>query len=491
MMQGHPANTSYTDQNFQTDQRLRPLVSDIDGTLITTDLLQEAFLQELRSRPFTALRVLTSLFKGRAALKTRLAQNVGIDPSELPWNSSVVDFLRKEHQNGRPVWLASAASRIYAEKIAEYLGFIDRIFASSATENCKGERKKELIESVAGNEGYDYIGDSEADKPLLKAAHQAWVTGPKANKLMADLTSNGIYLEQIGRSKNRSLCGRIFHLLRPHHWLKNLLVFLPLIAGHAWFNPTALTGVVFAFFAFSLIASAGYILNDILDLPFDRRHPRKCRRPIASRELGIPHALISFAGLMALSLMLSLSVGWGLVGFVSGYFVLTLTYSFVLKRKPLIDVLTLALLFNVRIFAGAFSAELTLSYWLIAFTLFLFFGLAVMKRTNELGDEEDVEISGRGYQSPDKQVLIPLGVASSVASAVVLSLYMNSPVVDQLYSHPEWLWLAIPIILIWQCGLWISTVRGSMHDDPLVYAVRYPGSYWAGGAILFLFILSL
>lgn len=490
-MQGHPAETNYSAQDNEVGQGQKPLVSDIDGTLITTDLLQDAFLQKLRTHPLCAAKTLTSLIKGRAAFKACLAREVDIDPSDLPWNRAVVDFLRKAHDDGRPIWLASAAHQSYADNIARYLGFIDRVFASSDSDNCKGERKRELIESFAGNKGYDYIGDSRADRPLFQGSNQAWVTGPRAEELIGDLKANGHDADQLGGQRKRSYPRTIFHLLRPHHWLKNILVFLPLIAGHAWFNPPALTGAVLTFIAFCLIASAGYIFNDLLDLPFDRRHPRKCLRPIAACELDSFHAVALFTVIMALGLLTSWGVGWSILGFVAGYFVLTTSYSLILKSKPLIDVLTLALLYNVRILAGSFAAGLALSYWLIAFTLFLFFGLAVMKRTNELLDIEGSGTLGRGYQPEDKQVLVPLGIASSVASAVVLSLYMNSSKVMELYSNPEWLWLAIPVVLLWQCGLWIATVRGVMHDDPLVYAVQYSGSYWAATGLILFFIMSM
>ncbi|MGA8262090.1 MAG: UbiA family prenyltransferase [Arenicellales bacterium] len=472
----------------------RPLVTDLDGTLIRADLLSEGVLQILRQRPWRLPGLLFALLRGRAALKARVAREAEIDPASLPWNETVVEFLRAEHARGRPIWLATASHRSLADIVAGHLGLFDRVIATTDHDNVKGARKRAVLLDEAPD-GFDYIGDSDADMPLFAAARRAWTVGPYAERLARRAGAGGGAVEPLpGAAPVRSSVAALVHLVRPHQWLKNGLVFLPVVAGHRWAESGVVLHTVAVFVAFCLIASSAYVLNDLLDVEYDRVHPRKRHRPIASGSVPQLLAWSLFPALLlaggAVSLLLSSRVAVVLLG----YFILTTLYSIVLKRIALLDILTLTVLYSTRILAGGVATGIHLSYWLIGFALFLFFALAVMKRVTEvraLGASGKTVAAGRGYRTGDEQLLLPLGIACSVTAAVVFGLYTTSPDVHQLYSRPSSLLLVVPLILFWQCSLWLATIRDRMHDDPLVFAVRDPVTWVVVAAAAVLFVAAL
>lgn len=471
-----------------------PLVVDLDGTLIRADLLCEGLFRILRRRPWRLFAVLPTLFAGRAAFKARVAAEADLDPATLPWNENVLDYIREQRNRGRPVWLATAADRRSAEGVAGHLGLFDRVFASTPDDNLKGRRKYDVIRTAAPA-GFDYIGDAVADRPLLQGARRAWTVGPGARRLARDAVARGGSVEPLqGDVPSTPLALAVFRLVRPHQWLKNALVFLPLVAAHQWRDAGALADTVLAFAAFCLVASAAYVLNDLLDIEYDREHPRKRHRPIASGVVAQPFALLLFPVLLVAAAAIAALLPWlaGVVLF--GYFVLTSVYSVYLKRIALVDILTLAVLYNLRILGGGAAAGIVLSYWLIGFTLFLFFALAIMKRVTEvqdLGAAGNETTAGRGYAKGDERLLLPLGVGCSVAAAVVLGLYTTSDAVIDLYVRTVPLLLVVPLVLLWQCHLWLATIRGRMHDDPLVYAVRDRVTWFVGALVVVLFVASL
>lgn len=467
-----------------------PLVTDLDGTLIRVDLLWEGVFRVLRHRPWRLPVLLAALLRGRAAFKAWVAQEVEIDPATLPWNDPVVEFLRAEHRRGRTLWLATAADRTAADGIARHLGFFERVFASDGADNVKGARKCALLQDEAPA-GFDYIGDSRADIPLFRSAKRAWTVGPAAGRLARRIGGGNV--EPLPGAPQASAFPALVRLLRPHQWLKNTLVFLPLIAGHRW-DQAAVMDCVGAFAAFCLVASAAYVLNDLMDVEYDRVHPRKRNRPIASgavpQFLAVSLAPLLLLGGAVIALLLSLDFA----AVLGGYFVLTTVYSIVLKRIPLLDILTLTVLYNARILGGGVATGIDLSYWLIGFVLFLFFALAVMKRVTEVQDltaNGYAAAAGRGYLSGDERLLVPLGIACSVTASVVFGLYTTSGDVHQLYSRPSALLLAVPLILLWQCSLWLATIRDRMHDDPLVFAVRDPVTWAVAAAVVVLFVIAL
>lgn len=283
--------------------------------------------------------------------------------------------------------------------------------------------------------------------------------------------------------------------MRPHHWLKNGLVFIPILLNHDVFDFAALKHGAIAFVAFSLLASAIYLLNDIIDVEADRRHPTKCKRPLAAGEISaaqayamVPILLVTAFGLSALlpqpkMFLLALSA----------YLVLALAYLFVLKRKLLVDVLGLAALHTLRILAGNAAAAIPLSSWLLAFSMFLFLSLALVKRYAELRitqDQTGLKKAGRGYQAEDIEALSQLGMASGCTCALIMALYVDSAAVKELYRHPEVIWLICPIILYQMARVWFLARRGQMPDDPLVFMIRDWRSQVTGAMVLLIMVAA-
>jgi 4-hydroxybenzoate polyprenyltransferase len=273
----------------------------------------------------------------------------------------------------------------------------------------------------------------------------------------------------------------VLRVLRLHQWAKNLLVFLPLLAAHRVGEPGALRRVLLAFVSFGLVASSVYVLNDVLDVESDRKHPRKKERPFASGALGLGAGFALVPGLLAagagLALLLPPMYGVAL----ATYWFATLAYSVSLKKVAILDVLVLAGLYVARIYAGAFAAGVPVSEWLASFSLFFFFSLAVLKRAAEIGKRGEA-LPGRGYHGEDQAPVAMMGIASGYVSVLVLALYVNHPDVTRLYAHPAWLWGLCVLVLYWVSRVWLLAWRGEMNDDPVVFAIRDPVSW--GVAVL-------
>lgn len=468
-----------------------PLVVDLDGTLIRGDLLCEALFRLLRQRPWRLLHLLPALLRGRAALKARLAQEVQLPVERLPWNQAVVEFIRTRREQGQPIWLATAADRRFAEAVARHLGLFERVFASAPGDNLKGQRKYDALRRAAPA-GFDYIGDARADGPVLAGARRGWTVGPAAARLARQAGAHVAVLPGSGPAGGRT--AGLLQLIRPHQWLKNALAFLPLVAAHQWHDTAAVAATAIVFAAFCLVASAAYVLNDLLDIEHDRRHPRKRARPLAAGTVSQPLAVLLVPILLFAAAAFALHLPWPAVAVLFGYFVLTTLYSVYLKRITLVDILALTLLYNLRILGGAVAAGILLSYWLVGFTLLLFLALATMKRVNEvqaLHGEQREMAAGRGYAQGDERLLLPLGIGCSVAATAILGLYTISDHVAEGYSDVVFLGALVPVVLLWQGHLWLATIRGAMHDDPLVYAVRDGATWVAALLVIALFVAAL
>jgi len=461
---------------------LHPLVVDLDGTLIRTDMLHESALRILRDHPFATLRIPYWLSQGKAALKRKLANHTHFDPTSLPYNHDLLDWLKQQRAEGRTLVLCTASDQAIATAIADHLGVFDDVMASDGTCNLAGKHKAEALEQRFGPAGFDYAGNSNADLAVWQRARQAIVVNASAS--LAQKAAACCEVGQVFPSPPLSF-SVWRQVLRMHQWLKNALLFVPLFAAHQLTDPPTWLALVLAFFSFSLCASSVYIANDLLDLDSDRQHPRKRNRPFASGRvpawMGV--ALLPFLWLG--SLALALPVGGAFPPWLAFYFLLTCAYSWGLKRLMLVDCLTLAMLYTLRIVAGAAAAGMPLSFWLLAFSVFLFLSLAFVKRYAELevqllnGKEK---AHGRGYYTSDAPLIQTLGVTSGYASVLVLALYLNSEAVLKLYRAPECVWGAVPVMLFWVSWMWMQAHRGNMHDDPLVFAMKDKASLLAGVA---------
>jgi 4-hydroxybenzoate polyprenyltransferase len=444
-----------------------PIVVDLDETLIRTDLLIESFFILLASHPVAAVAALNALRRGKAAFKSKLADAAVVEVETLPLNEEVVGFLKAEKSKGRPLYLASASDRRYAERVADHLGLFDGVFGSDAAVNLAGPLKADRLCKMFGERGFDYIGNGLADEAVWRRARRVYV----ANASPAYLAAVRTWAPEARALGTRAHQWQDYvHTLRVHQWLKNILVFAPALAAH---QPTALISSLLAFISFSLCASSVYVLNDLFDLRYDRAHPRKRLRPLAAGRIRIVHGSLLFPLLLLASLVVALFLPMEFVLVLTAYFILTCAYSLDLKRRMLIDVITLACLYGSRLVAGGAATGIRLSPWLVAFAIFLFFSLAIIKRCAELGDHLDKDKGdpvGRGYRVDDLPVLQSMAIASGYLSVLVLALYINGDVAGTLYRHPDTLWLNCILLLFWVSRMIMVTHRGRMRDDPLVFA---------------------
>jgi 4-hydroxybenzoate polyprenyltransferase/phosphoserine phosphatase len=461
---------------------LHPLVVDLDGTLIRTNMLHECALRALRDNPLDALRIPYWLSRGKAVLKRHLAHRTDFDPSYLPYNQDLLIWLKQQRVQGRKLILCTASDLSIANAISAHLGIFDEVMASDGTTNLTGKHKAEALEQRFGHAGFDYAGNSSSDLAVWQRSRRAVVVN--APDRLAKQAEAYCEVEQVFRSPTLGLM--VWRrVLRLHQWLKNLLLFVPLLAAHQLTNPDVWLALILAFFSFSLCASSVYVANDLMDLESDRQHPRKCNRPFASglvpAWMGVALAPLLVIG----SLALAHYVSGQFLPWLMFYFVLTCAYSWGLKRLMLVDCLTLAMLYTLRIVAGAAAASMSLSFWLLAFSVFLFLSLAFLKRYAELeshllsGKEE---AHGRGYFTSDAPLIQTLGITSGYAAVVVLALYLNSDAVLKLYRTPEVVWGAVPVMLFWVSWMWMQAHRGKMHDDPLVFAMKDKASLFSGVA---------
>jgi 4-hydroxybenzoate polyprenyltransferase len=446
-----------------------PLVVDLDGTLIRTDLLFEAFFQLLASHPLKALAAVAALKGGKAALKAHLADESLIEVETLPLNEDVLAFLSAEKAKGRPLYLASAADKRYVEAFASHLGFFDGAFGSEASLNLTGSAKAERLCELFGEGGFDYIGDAPVDEAVWRKAAGVYIANASPRHLAAVQTW-APHAQSVG---TRAHPWRDYlKSLRLHQWLKNILVFVPALAAHQFGWP--LLASVIAFLSFSLCASSVYVLNDLLDLKSDRAHVRKRLRPFASGRVPLVRGIVMVPILLMTSLALALFLPSPFLVALAGYYTLTCAYSFLLKRKLLVDVVALACLYGARLVAGGAAASVVLSPWLTAFAIFLFLSLALVKRCSELVDSRAAGAGdpvGRAYRIGDLPLLQVMSVASGYVAVLVLALYVSSDDVRALYSHPDRLWLLCVLLLYWLSRVALLTHRGAMHDDPVIFAV--------------------
>jgi 4-hydroxybenzoate polyprenyltransferase/phosphoserine phosphatase len=451
---------------------LPPLVVDLDGTLLKTDLLLESFFGMLRQAPLAALALPFWLLKGRARLKREIASRVGLNVALLPYRTELVEQLRVERAKGRSIVLATASDDILARQVADYLQLFDSVLASDGKTNLSGERKRKRLVSEFGEKGFDYAGDGSIDLAVWPSARKAIVVDPNQHLLRA--VGKVAAVESVVDESRPSLV-EYLKALRPQQWLKNVLVFVPLFAAHRFHEPELMLKSLLAFAAFCCCASSGYVFNDLLDLSADRHHPRKRLRPFASGRLPLAYGLVMVPTMLILGCVLAAFGSRSLVGVVLLYLALTLAYSFYIKTVALLDCLVLAGLYTLRIMGGSVAVGIWLSPWLLAFSMFLFISLALVKRYDELVVMRSVDgdhAKARAYEIGDAELLASKGTASGYAAALVLALYVSSTAAKALYRRPEFMWFLVPLLLYWIGQMWLVAHRGKMIDDPLVFALR-------------------
>ena len=445
-----------------------PLVVDVDGTLLRGDLLWEGVLRLCLSRPWRVGALLAAVTHGRAAGKAFVAREADLSVDSLPLEPMVLELIRAARAEGRSVVLASGAHQTQVAALGAAVG-VDATMGSDDLVSLTGEKKLQRLQSRYAR--FDYVGNGHADLPLWVAARRAIAVNASAavlhrvRRVRADVVVLGSAVR--GRAWLRAL--------RPHQWAKNALLFLPALAAHLPWTPTLAGRLLLGFLAFSAVASTVYLLNDLVDLPHDRRHPTKRHRPLAAGDISVPTALLGLAGLAATGILLAWRLPPMFRGLLAIYAILSTGYSLGLKQRTLVDVMTLTTLYTLRLMAGGVLASVVLSQWFLAFSVFFFFSLALLKRVVELRAAPASDagpISGRPYGANDVPTLTAFGAAASAASSLVYCLYITSESVGRLYSRPHLLWLGFLLVIYWQARVWLFAGRGAMHEDPIVFALR-------------------
>lgn len=452
------------------DSKELPLAVDLDGTLISADLLWEGIFQLLKKNPLFLFMLPVWLMDGKARLKAEIASRIDFDASILPYRPEFLAFLQAERASGREIVLVTAAAEPFASAVAAHLGIFTRFHASTGNLNLAAHRKAALLVEHFGEGGFDYAGNDRADIPVFRKARAAIVVAP-------DRAAHRYQLENGSRRFDHPRAGLKTYLkmLRVHQWLKNVLVFAPAVLAHQLNNPAVMLPSFAAFVAFCTAASAIYIINDIVDLPLDRQHATKRNRPFANGTLSIPFGLCVSATLIAVTTIICFFLPPAFALIIGLYAVTTTAYSLAIKRMLLIDVLCLAGLYCLRLLGGKAAADLPPSFWLIAFGMFFFLSLALVKRFVELQTSKVSErdrIAGRGYRPEDISIVGQAGISSAFAAALVLSLYIQSQEVIGYYTSPWLIWPLVPIVLYINVRIWILAHRREMHDDPVVFIAK-------------------
>ncbi len=446
------------------------IIVDLDGTLIRSDLLVESFFNVFGDSPARATALVGRLLQGKAALKAGLADAADLDVSLLPYNAEVLAWLKAARERGSRLYLASASHDSLVDQVADHLGLFDGWMGSDGLTNLAGAAKARHIREVIGEAEFAYLGNGAADLPIWRQASLCVAVDCPAGvrRRLLGFAPGALFLGASGGTVKSWL-----KLLRVRQYVKNTLVAVPLLVSHqiSWAN-IGLTLLAFA--AFSLCASAVYIINDLIDIAADRRHATKRNRPLASGAVSIlaapPVALLLLA-----AFGVGVLVGPLFVAILVLYAVLTTAYTLSLKRKMIIDAVVLAMLYSIRMLAGAAAIHVVPSEWLIGFSLFIFSSLAFVKRYIELARHQSVgrtgKLNNRNYDVADLAIVGGLGAACGLNSITFLALYISSDAVKKLYAHPQVLWIACPVIMYWVGRNLLLAHRGLMDDDPIVFAL--------------------
>lgn len=470
---------------------MAPLCVDLDGTLVKSDTLHDSLLVLLRTHPWKALKVPFVLLKGKAALKAYVTQAVDLDVAHLPYNRKLLERLHAEWGIGREIYLTTGADLRLARRVADHLGIFRDVLGSDGTVNLTGHTKLERLRQELGSQSFDYIGNASPDLPLLVQSERPMVANPSMRLRMAMRARR---IEPAERFEDRAHpLKALLKAIRVHQWAKNVLIFLPLLLGHG-LAASRIVAAILAFCCFSLTASATYIVNDLLDIETDRRHHRKRARPFAAGDLQAQYGM----GIVLLFLFLAFAgarfLPCSFYAWLLLYLAATLAYSAWLKRIPVVDVLVLSGLYTLRLLAGSAATSTPMSHWLAGFSIFLFLSLAFVKRFSELENLREsatVPRNGRGYLVSDIAQLRSFGTSSAYASAVIFAIYISGHEVTALYHKPGFLWLMIPLMILWLSRVWLLASRGRLNEDPVVFAITDRMSLLMGAGAVAIALLAL
>ncbi len=485
----HATAPAASSEGPQASGPLPPLLVDLDRTLIRSDMLHESAMAYVAGGPHRIFRLLRWMLKGRAYLKQKLAEETSIDIDLIPLNDQVAKLASDAKRDGRQVFLVTASDAYFANKIAERLPIFDGVISSDGATNLKGARKAKVV-AERFPEGYDYVGDSPADVSVWRGARAIIAVEPSSatRRKINALGKPTTVIE--GKSRLRALV----KAARLHQWAKNALIFVPAILSGQIGNPQTVLNCGLAFLALGFVALGTYLVNDLLDLAHDRRHWSKRNRPIASGDLPIMTAAFAGVASIAIGLGIGAFVGVGVLAGLATYLVLTLAYSFHIKRVAILDVVALASLFTLRLGIGIAAAQVFASPWLLVFSMFLFTSLSVAKRYTEIqrtAAKGESAVSGRGYLVADAPLILGLGIASGTASILILVLYLIFDAFSHdFYDNPQWLWFFPVVLFLWIGRIWLISQRGELNDDPVAFALKDRQSLALGAVMAAAFVLA-
>jgi len=468
-----------------------PLCVDLDGTLVKSDTLHDSLLLLLCSRPSAIPAVLRALLHGKAAFKACVTGTVTLDVKHLPYNRSLLEYLRSEHARGRPIYLATGADIRLARRVADHLGIFAGVLGSDGATNLTGRNKLETLRAHLPSGAFDYIGNDTPDLPLLAHSSQPMTANPTLRLRLA-LRAKRIRPARAFRDRTHVLPS-LLKAARIHQWAKNALIFFPVLLSHDLRPPHLLTAAI-AFLSFSFAASATYIFNDLLDIEADRRHRGKRTRPFASGDLSPVHGAALIAVLVVFAVIGARLVPPAFSLWLALYVGTSLAYTGYLKRIPLVDVLVLAGLYTLRLLAGSAATVIPISHWLAGFSFFLFLSLAIVKRFAELENLRARSLeprNGRGYFLADLEQLRAFGTASAYAAVVIFAIYISGSDVTRLYRNSGRLWLVVPLMILWLNRVWLLASRGELDEDPVVFATTDRTSLIIGAAVLAIVLLAI
>jgi 4-hydroxybenzoate polyprenyltransferase len=488
-LHGAICEASLSEETAVDPQATRPLCVDLDGSLVKSDTLLEGLALFARRHPSELWRVPLWLAGGRARLKSEIARRAPLDIAHLPYNAVLLRYLQAKRRAGRPIYLTTGADGALARRVAAHLGVFDDVLASDGAVNLTRTQKLARLEARFG--AFDYVGNSTADLPLLAKARSAMVANPTRGLLVA-LRMRRI---PVARSfiDRRPLMRTVLKAIRFHQWAKNILLVVPLLLSHQ-LRVAPAVAVMTAFFCFSFMASANYLVNDLLDIESDRRHPGKRHRPFASGDLPVSTGIALAALLAAASLALLPLLARAFAFWLGSYIFCAAAYSVVLKRVAIVDVLVLSGLYTIRMLAGGAATGTAISPWLAGFSSFLFLSLAMVKRFSEIENlrERGAAVTpGRGYLVADLEQIRAFGTASAYAGVLVFSLYITRPDVTALYKHGERLWLIVPLLVYWLNRVWLLASRGELDEDPVIFALSDGVSIAVGVGVVIVAVLAL
>lgn len=463
-----------------------PIVVDIDGLLLRTRAADETFLEALLSAPWRAARLAGTAVSGDGAAREGAPS---FDVEHWPSNEDFAGYLESEARSGREIVLATAANESISSAIVRKFPFIRRVVRLAP--GTMGDEKARVLRALFPD-GFAYAGQTSDDLAVWKHAKDAIAVNAPASvlqKLGAIGPMPRVY------SEHQFSLRTLRRALRLHQWAKNLLIFVPLVLGGKVLDPHAWLNAVIGVLALGLVASATYIINDFIDLPNDRQHRTKRFRPLAAGEMSSRSGLLLMLACLAGGFGLAIVEGGHALGMISLYLVITLAYSLWLKKIPILDVTALSTLYTLRLGLGIVLAQVSVSSWLLVFSMFVFLSLSLAKRYTEvllMKDTASGRISGRGYLRGDAPFILSLGAASTVASVLIMALFLSEDVFNRpQYVEPHLLWACPPILLLFLGRIWLLSQRGEMHDDPVAFALKDRVSLLLGGLMAVLLALAL